>query len=903
MSVFARFAPRLQEAIVGRLGWSSLRPVQEQAATAMLDGKNTVILAPTAGGKTEASMFPVLSKMVEKPPESVSALYIAPIKALLNNQAARLGTYTEMVGLRRFLWHGDVGQADRKKFINDPAALLMTTPESLEVMLMSARVPAPRLFSDLRFIVIDEVHAMAGTDRGAHLMSVIERIRRLTDNDIQRAGLSATVGNPDAILTWLTGTSERGGEVIDPPKKKTARQLAVYLEPTEIDLARHAAKKAYGHKSLMFCETRATSESIADHMRNRRTEVHVHHSSVSLEQRQEAEAKFEKGENTAIVCTSTMELGIDVGDLDYVFQTGAPSTVSSFLQRMGRTGRRPNSTPNMTFFCLDQEHVLQAAALIELAKEGWVEPVEVQTRCWPALVHQTFAITMERGSVPRTELWNQLRRVPDFSGIDDDEFDEMVDHMVSRAFLFESSGRLAMGEQAERSYGRRNWMELYAVFSTPQYYRVFTGSGADIGSLEQSFIDRLVEDMSSFLLGGRAWLVQHINHKKRQITVTPAPRGKKPSWGGFVPKLLGYEVCQRVATLLRSDASIGYLDDVARAMLDEDRAEMRSLLLNTTHAIQHDEDGLRWWTYAGGRINHTLKYALAESAGWKVVADNYHVRIEGGATQGALEEQIQKLRTEDFWNDIELWKGIISRLPPYRLSKFQAALPPRFESETIGRYMLDAEGTRRFLSAGKDGATAFESAISAWRPKVQEDLDLPPAKLERSVRLVDDQAEAGDICRRLRNESYVALDIETTLLEHAICVIQLATHTGVFVLDARALSDLSPVAELLEDAGVTKIIHNAAFERDCFAQMNISIANVFDTMVASRKRRGREAAGGHSLRAVCARELGIALNKSEQKSDWRQRPLSDDQLNYAALDVDVLIRLWDVFEPHAESAS
>ncbi len=187
-SAFARFPPRLQEAIASRLGWSSLRPVQEMAGQALLDGKNAVILAPTAGGKTEAAIFPLLATLMEREPQGVGLIYIAPIKALLNNQAERFGLYTEMVGLRRCLWHGDIKDSEKRAFIKEPTAVLMTTPESLEVMLLSAKVPHAQLFGDLRALVVDEVHAIAGTDRGAHLMSVVERLIRHTLNDVQRVG-------------------------------------------------------------------------------------------------------------------------------------------------------------------------------------------------------------------------------------------------------------------------------------------------------------------------------------------------------------------------------------------------------------------------------------------------------------------------------------------------------------------------------------------------------------------------------------------------------------------------------------------------------------------------------------------------------------------------------------------
>lgn len=700
MSTFARFPVRLQEAIVSRLRFSSLRPVQELAGAAILDGKNVVVLAPTAGGKTEASMFPVLADLVSRPvADSVGALYIAPIKALLNNQQGRLGNYTEMVGLRRFVWHGDATQSERKKFINEPAELLMTTPESLEVMLLSQRVPVAKLFTDLRFVVIDEVHAMAGTDRGAHLMSVLERIARYTDNDVLRIGLSATIGNPKDILTWLQGSSKRSGDVIDPPKPPAKREVHILQRPSMTELAAEAAKRAAGHKSLFFCQSRALTESVAGQMRSRETEVFVHHSSVSLEERQAAEASFEKGANVSIACTSTLELGIDVGDLDLVFQANAPSTVSSFLQRMGRTGRRENKVANTTFFCENSEDVLQSIAIVELARERWVESVPPQTRCWPVLVHQLMAMALQFGGISAERAWAQLSLTPDFSAITRDEFDEVVSFMVAKDFLFEAGGLLSMGDRAERIYGRKNFFEMYAVFSSPVMYTVVTAAGRDIGSLDQSFVDRLVEEMSSFLLGGRPWTVEHVNHKDKHVRVRPAPAGRKPRWGGFVPQMLGFELCQRVRQILISDVDYPYIDDNARRLVEAQREEHGELLRRTKRPIQLDDKAARWWTFAGGHINHTLKYAFMQAEGWKVVADNFLLRIEGdGVTHDTVHAAIEKFTSPDYWQDPEHWAGITARLPPYRLSKFQDALPSKFESEMIGRYLLDVDGTQRYLS-------------------------------------------------------------------------------------------------------------------------------------------------------------------------------------------------------------
>lgn len=215
-------------------------------------------------------------------------------------------------GLRRQVWHGAPPENERRHFLKEPAELLMTTPESLEVMLVSQRVDAVKLFGDLRIVVIDEIHALAGSDHGAHLISVLERIAKLSRHDVQRVGLSATVGNPETILDWLQGTSQREGQVVDPPKQPARRQLLVIHRPSLPALVSDAADLARDCKSLFFCQVRSAAEAVAEQMRRAGTTVFVHHSTVSREERLLAEERFHQGSDTCIVCTSTLELGIDV---------------------------------------------------------------------------------------------------------------------------------------------------------------------------------------------------------------------------------------------------------------------------------------------------------------------------------------------------------------------------------------------------------------------------------------------------------------------------------------------------------------------------------------------------------------------------------------------------------------
>ncbi len=698
VSAFQRFPERLQEAIVSQVGWSSLRPVQELASQALLDGHNAIILAPTAGGKTEAAMFPLLAQLVAAEPASIGVIYIAPIKALLNNQSDRLGLYTEMVGLERFLWHGDITASKKKAFLANPSAVLMTTPESLEVMLLSPKVPEAELFKDLRAVVIDEIHAIAGTDRGAHLLSVLERLTKLTPNDIQRVGLSATVGNPTAILGWLQGSSQRRGQVVKPPPVITPRDIRVYLRPDWGSIASDASGLTRGKKSLFFCQSRSLSEDIAGRLRQCGTDVFVHHSSVSLAERTMAEERFQQGQDTCIVCTSTLELGIDVGDLDTVLQANAPTTVSSFLQRLGRTGRRAGALANTTFFTENTETLLQAIAIVELAKQGWVESVAVADRTWTVLVHQLFALTLQFGGISSPDCWAQLSIIPDFAGISQSEFDFLIQHMIQKDFLFSADGLLSLGNQAEKVFGCRNFMELYAVFSSPQLYQVQTSSGYTIGSLEQAFVDKLVPEVSSFLLGGRPWVVSLVNHDNRTVVVSGNPMGKKPSWGGFIPQLLSFELCQAMAQILKSDDRFPYIDRLAQVAIDDYRADLGQKLGGQPQCIEWDGEQATWWTFGGGQINHTLKYGIQKSHDWTVKVDNFKLRIAGDSLGvGTLGTTMNQVLDPQFWQEPATISYLMNNMPGYRFSKFQQVLPDRFALEVVQSYLLDVPGVQKLV--------------------------------------------------------------------------------------------------------------------------------------------------------------------------------------------------------------
>jgi ATP-dependent Lhr-like helicase len=294
---------------------------------------------------------------------------------------------------------------------------------------------------------------------------------------------------------------------------------------------------------------------------------------------------------------------------------------------------------------------------------------------------------------------DQLSRVQDFAGISRAEFDDLIEHMARERWLLDIRGELSLGEESERVFGRKNFMELYAVFSSPQLYTVVTHSDRPVGSLEQGFVDRIVEGVSCFLLGGRAWVAEAIHHLERKIVVSSAPRGRKPTWGGFIPQFLGHDVCRKMADILSSDAQLPYLDAAASAALVEARRDLGPLLAGRRWADVRDDESQVIWTFAGGAVNLTLKYGLQLLRGWTVTSDNFRLRLPyGQTTSGTLNDAMMQLGDSSFWQAPSLRTRILDALPEYRLSKFQQVLPSKWALEVVERYLMDVSRTVRYLS-------------------------------------------------------------------------------------------------------------------------------------------------------------------------------------------------------------
>lgn len=450
MSPFERLHPAVQHHIVNSLGWKALRPLQQAAIEPILSGEHALLLAPTAGGKTEAAILPIYSRMLTEDWRGLSVVYVCPIKALLNNLEERLSRYAGLLGRRVAVWHGDIAQGERARTAREPPNLLLATPESLEVVLVSRRVDHRSFFKNIQAIVIDEIHAFAGDDRGWHLIGLLDRLSRLSGRTPQRLGLSATVGSAEALLSWLVAGMNGATQVVAPQSGSRAdADVQVDFVGNLANAATVISRLHRGEKRLVFCDSRAQVEGLAVELRARSVRTFVSHSSLSVDARRQAEAAFASGDNCVIVATSTLELGIDVGDLDRFLQIDAPNTVASFLQRLGRTGRRKGTHRNCLFLTTTDHALLRAVALVELWRGGFVEPIEPPPLPYHVLAQQLLALSLQESGIGKRTWPEWIPGLLSQTRISAEEVGALVRYMLREGMLFEDDGVLGIGAEGE----------------------------------------------------------------------------------------------------------------------------------------------------------------------------------------------------------------------------------------------------------------------------------------------------------------------------------------------------------------------------------------------------------------------------------------------------------------------
>jgi ATP-dependent Lhr-like helicase len=701
VSKSAELHPTLAHHLVSTLGWTELRPLQQAALGPVAAGQDVLLLAPTAGGKTEAAAFPVLSRMASEGWTGLSALYLCPLKALLNNLLPRLETYGGWTSRRVAVWHGDTADSRRRAILASPPDLLLTTPESLESMLVSINVDHRRLFADLQVVVVDEAHAFGSGDRGWHLLAILERLTLLCGRPLQRIGLSATVGNPDDLLQWLQGSSagKRQGTVVATRsdqwsggknrrsfgeiQRKSEQDVQLDYVGTVQNAAKVIAQVYRGEKRLVFCDSKRLVEMLGAELRARGVSAHLVHASLSLDERRRAEHAFVEGRDCVIVSTSVLELGVDVGDLDRVIQVNSPLAVAGFLQRLGRSGRRPDMAQNCLFLTLNQNALLLAAGLLLAWSRGYVEPVAPPPQPRHIVAQQLLALCLQEKRIGE-HLWQDWLPLPDLAG----SAQPIANYLIEKGFVDREDGMLFIGPEAERRFGRRHFMGLMAVFTAPPEFTVLHGRN-EIGRIDPVLLIDWVQGSRLLLLAGRSWRVTWTDWKRRRCFVEPTESGGRARWLSGTPGGVSYELARSMRQVLLGADPPVTLTRRAAGVLAGLRSDSIGRVDSGGTVISGSDDDLRWWTWAGYRANATLKATLGSLTDeWQRV-DDLSIRLRNDLRPQTWREAVKGLKDRLCLPEVDdkALEGL----------KFSDALPHNLAVSTLAARLADLEHAAALL--------------------------------------------------------------------------------------------------------------------------------------------------------------------------------------------------------------
>ena len=745
MGTFERYAPFIQDFIYQH-EWENLRAIQVAAADAIFNTDDNVLLAAsTASGKTEAAFFPILTEFWEDPPRSVGALYIGPLKALINDQFARLTDLCEEADIPVWHWHGDVAASRKARLMKNPSGILQITPESLEALLLRKHSAIARLFCDLRYIVIDEVHSLLRGDRGGQTLCLIERLGRLAHVNPRRIGLSATIGDPQLTGAYLAAGTGRGTFIpqIDAPGRpwrlsmehfyvtgpQAADDLGMSGEerpPTEppTDTAPAAADPGIGYifehtrgkKCLMFVNSREEAEAVCTTLRQyceangQPDRFLIHHGNLSASFRESAETLMkDEDSNLTTVTTATLELGIDIGRLERAFQIDAPFTVSSFLQRMGRTGRR--GAPQEMWFVMREEQpearsmtpesipwkLLQGIALVQLyVEERWVEPPRLDRLPYSLLLHQTLATLASEGELSPAALAARVLPLAPFHRVTQDDFRLLLRHLLETDLVerTEADG-LIVGLAGERIV---NSFKFYAVFQENEEYTVRSES-QEIGTIVQP-----PPAGEKIAIAGHVWVVDEVDHKRHLVYCTQV-KGKVPAYFGDCPGDIDTHVLERMRHVLKQDDVFPYLMGNATARLKLARHVAENAGLADLPLVNLGGDAwclLPWLgTYAFLALERIVKIKIAPILGLKGIEASRPYFIQFKIPCSESDFMLELARVADAYE--------AGRLDPMELLYPQEV--PLFEKYDA---LLPAELVRRGFAYGVLDVAGACERIRSW---------------------------------------------------------------------------------------------------------------------------------------------------------------------------------------------
>ena len=777
MDAFDRFAPFVQDFIYEH-DWESLRGIQVAAADAIFNtDENVLLTASTASGKTEAAFFPILTLLDEDPPASIGALYIGPLKALINDQFLRLNDLCKEARIPVWHWHGDVSSSHKRRLLKEPGGILQITPESLEALLLHKHAAVGRLFGDLRFVVIDEVHSLLRGDRGGQTLCLIERLSRMAGVNPRRIGLSATIGDPERTGAFLSAGTGRGciiprfqeprrtwclsmehfyttgpqapehlvaaagpveAEVVAtermdgtralpdptrpdiPPAADAALLAPTDAAPTDADPGLgYIFERTRGAKCLVFCNSREEAEAVCSALRGYCEANHepdrflIHHGNISSSFREMAEELMRDPERLdTTVTTATLELGIDIGRLERAFQLNAPFTVSSFLQRMGRTGRR-GEPPEMHFVMREEQpeprslmpetvpwELIQGIALVQLYREEkWVEPPQLDRLPYSLLYHQVMATLASCGELSPAELARRVLTLSYFHRVSVDDLRELLHHLIEIGHVETTEGGgLIVGIAGERV---TNTFKFYAVFQENEEFTVRSES-AELGTIVNP-----PPAGERIAIAGHCWLVEEVDWKRHLVYCTQV-KGRVPAYFGDCPGDINTHVLERMKRALEEHEVYPYLLGNARARLAQARHVTENAGVAGPHARPLINLGGDTWvlfpwlgSYAFLALERLLKIKCKDALGIRGLDPSRPYFMQLRMREDVAEEEFFTVVADAAEQDFPAIDLVYPGEVPY-FDKYDEYVPESLVRKGFAEGVLDIAGMRARVTGWRD---------------------------------------------------------------------------------------------------------------------------------------------------------------------------------------------------------
>lgn len=680
-AAFSLLHPGVQEA-VWKMGWKKFKQIQVQAIHAICETKNHLLIcAQTAGGKTEAAFLPIISQIAANPQPSVQAIYVGPLKALINDQFRRLEELCAKLEIPVHRWHGDVPANQKKELRDNPSGILLITPESLESNFINFGRQVPRVYRHLPFVAIDELHSFFGNERGVHLQSLLSRLQNTADCTPRLVGLSATLADPQLARAFLAPDAAESVQVIQDTftKREIKFGIKTFLEPPperkipaprltpdqSLALASNLTAQTIGNEkelanliqhratpaapdnaknngaldeiaddiiknfqlstNLIFGNAKRAIEELADKLHERVLREKwpadlfvVHHGSLSKDLREDAEAALKSGVPTTALCSSTLEMGIDIGNVRAIGQIDTPWSVSSMVQRLGRSGRRGDEPQIMRMYVRDDSphsrsaltdllfpDLLRAIAMTRLMLEKWLEPFDQNQMHVSTLIHQIMSFLKQTGGMPAADLYRALCQRGPFRRVNQSQFSMLLRSLAEHELIEQvPRGELILGLLGERITAN---FDFYAAFQTTEQFTIRCGQ-EEIGKLPADVIPPVGEHL---LLDGKRWQVKEIILNQKLVLVVLSP-GKKPTPFPGAAAEIHTRVVQEMKMVLLNNDEPAYLDQNSKFLLRASRQTARVVCLDKTDVVL-GRQSIQWFPWVGTRALRTLSL-LAKSA-------------------------------------------------------------------------------------------------------------------------------------------------------------------------------------------------------------------------------------------------------------------------------------------------